>query len=393
MWYFVIKNLLPAVWYPGIDYITVLPPLPEPLLESTYPLIIPPVLYRVSSHCLFNYKLFITPGFSHYPLQHQPLVPLTQIKAPDFVLRVSQRVPDPVFFLTTNKPRFMNGLKFLFLGTALAATAISGCRKNDWVTVPNGRDKCELLSVSSTILSNEGEAELPLFTKSFVNGTYKLNSLFALYRNPAGGPAYPDPATSYPVTHSGQTMTVQKNGNESTVFHFDNNGKVTKALDQQFGTTFEYKFIYNGGKLQEIQQKNDEWGQELQPYYWIMWDQGKKNVLEEQFGYGGQTVIYSFNNNKKVKGQFVPDQKFGDSHTFVGLVKYLNLCPELQSQNLITGSQTLSEDYPGWFTTVYSGHVFDAGGRITRLTATSTYQDNDGANESAIWNFSWNCLK
>ncbi|RYY57102.1 MAG: hypothetical protein EOO09_04090 [Chitinophagaceae bacterium] len=288
----------------------------------------------------------------------------------------------------------MNRLKILFLGAGIAGSVLSGCRKHDWVTVPNGRDKCEIVSASSVRLSNESDTELDLFKKTFAPGTYKLTSLFAFYRNSAGGPAYPEIAESFPVSYEGQKMIVRKNASETVSFFFDNSGDVVKAINAQFGASYEYKFVRSGGKLSKIMQRysfdgfTDEWTD----FYKVNYDASKKNVVRETLG-TDEVITYTHNNSKKVKGQFLADQTYGDSFYFLALVKYLNLCPELRSENLITKMTVVSASYPGDYQTVYSGHVIDGGGKVTSYHARATYAGDTDPFDDYDWNLSWSCLK
>ncbi|MET0637039.1 MAG: hypothetical protein ABWZ25_13500 [Chitinophagaceae bacterium] len=291
----------------------------------------------------------------------------------------------------------MKRMKLVLLSAFITASLfqISGCRKNDWTSIPNGRDKCDFVSGSSTSISNDGTTLVPVFKKKYKPGTFKLEELLVQQLATVG--SYYDPVT-FKVSYSGQKMFLVKHGNDTTTIEFDAQGKPRKVSSTEgFNPLTNYKFNYNNaGKLSEIKFQYPEDTNDPTWYSFakISYD-GKKNVTKLVFHDGlrpyPDTYTYSYDYSKKPNGQYHPDEAYGQVYLFWQFIKHLNLFPELQSENLLTG-WTYTEDPEGYFkqvVTTYSNQLFDSKNKLISYKANRI---EFGDNYPSTWFVDWNCL-
>lgn len=290
----------------------------------------------------------------------------------------------------------MNRINSLVLTGAVSAVILfSGCRKNDWTSIPNGRDKCDYVAAYSSSISNDGEEIVPLFVKTFKPNTFKLEQLLVQYTGVFGLSYEPE---TYKVSYQGQKMFLVLPNNDTTTFEFDATGKPTKARSSlRAASPLDYKFYYNAGKLSEIRYHNE---QDSDPTWLalikITYDAAKKNIVKTSFGsgaanYGVNGYTYTYDYSKKPKGQYHPDEVYGDSYFIYNLVKHLSFFPELESEALMTGwsYQGNPDEYPPSIHVTYSNQVLDGGGKLVSYTATKNWFNSADVSN---WTIDWNCL-
>lgn len=288
----------------------------------------------------------------------------------------------------------MNRFKSLF-AVALAVTAISGCRKNDWVTLPNGRDKCDYISAYSTYLSPDNDVVTPIFIKSYKPGTFKLEHLQLLRAAPI--PSF-EPAVEFSITYQGQNMYLVQPGNDTTQIVFDAVGKPAKAFSSFVvnGEKTESKFIYNsGGKLVEIKQRELETGNTAWfSFAKITYDGPKKNVTKIEFrsGSASQEIhTFTYDYSKKPKRQYYADQVTASGVGFWPLLTTLNLFPELEPTNQMTAwhYNAGADSYPPSIDAIYTNHQYDGNGKLVSYSAQTTVFSQI---TTAPWTINWSCL-
>ena len=288
----------------------------------------------------------------------------------------------------------MNRINTLMV-TALAITALSGCRKNDWVNIPNGRDKCDYISASSTALDPDGLVSRPLFIKTYKTGTFKLEHLQMLRNAPI--PQF-ESSLQFDITYKGQDMYLVQGGNDTTRIVFDLTGKPAKAFSALAPNEewTESKFIYNNaGKLVEIKQRELESGNPAwYSFAKLTYDAGKKNLSKIEFlNLAGafETHTFTYNYSRKVKRQYYPDQVTAVGSGFWSLLTILHLFPELEPENLLTSwhYQTSPDTYPPSIDAVYKNQVFDGTGKLVSYNAETTMFGNTG---TSPWTIDWSCM-
>ena len=288
----------------------------------------------------------------------------------------------------------------------LLLTGIYSCKKND-LKVLNGmfnKNKCDYVQASAPGIIPETTGSIALFTKTY-DASARLQSIYNRFRNVATGIQYSfNLSVSY---QSGQMIFTRDEGDTTAVLNFSPNGRLTSAksatpfyLDWSYRR--EYNFIYAGNVLREIQINGEahsaDAGQWI-PYIQLAYDKGNKNITRLTAGgiYRSSDrswIDYRYDPSRKARAQVYPDDMFGDYHMFYFFLKYLNVLPELQPENLLTSSSFGGEGssfYPASFERQYSNHQLDASGKLVSYTQHSTFPSNQERTEN--WQIDWTCFK
>lgn len=307
-------------------------------------------------------------------------------------------------------------MKQVLLGFTICML-LAGCQKSSFAPLPEKESSlsknglkhntgCDFNQVTSSALWQgdywEEPQVLPLLVKQY-GPDGSLQHLRARFRNSAYGTSY---LLSFDVTYMDRQMILYETGHEDTtaIIHFGANGRPDFAValpwilglgepspyysGNYWQERQEFRFQYQGGRLSEVQTRWLSTGSQVYewfPYVKLLYDKGYKNVIEVQhFGIMSlsyQSTFLSYDYSRKATGQMYGDFYYGDYASLFVAFKYLNLFPELQSQNLLTYAKTGSEgSYPGLLEHFYSGHVLDGGGRLV------SYMVN-----GETWNLNWNC--
>jgi hypothetical protein len=275
--------------------------------------------------------------------------------------------------------------------------AITGCQKKDqW---PWGLQKrCDYVEASSKAISNENDQVLPLFTKTFDNSG-KLTKIRAAFRNIVG--AY-YVLEDFNVSYQGYSIFFTRpSGDTVAALQFNNNKKLIWAVTNiPFGTNgsqqYNFRFLYQAGKLKSIESQDfldNEYDPEPNPwfpYLQLSYDNGFKNVSRLDFG--SAHIDYEYDHQKKAKEQFYPDEMYGETHKFWYLLKYLNVVPDANPENLLKRSvySQPEEGYPNNFERRYSDHKLDGSGKLVSYWQKNTWEHQNG---SEFWTVKWNCFK
>jgi hypothetical protein len=295
--------------------------------------------------------------------------------------------------------------KVYFASFLLILTALSSCKKNDLKGM-NGifnKNKCDYVQASAPGIIPETSGSIALFTKTY-DASSRLQSIYSRFRNVATGIQY---SFNLNVSYQpGQMIFTRDNGDTTAVLNFSPNGRLTSAkaatpfyLDWSYRR--DYNFIYAGNVLREIQISGEvhsvDAGQWI-PYIQLAYDKGNKNITRLTAGgiYRSSDkswIDYRYDASRKARAQVYPDDMFGDYHMFYFFLKYLNVLPELQPENLLTSSSFGGEgiSYPASFERQYSNHQLDASGKLVSYTQHSAFPTNQERTEN--WQIDWTCFK
>jgi hypothetical protein len=290
---------------------------------------------------------------------------------------------------------------------SLLLIVIAGCKRNDFENLPGAlqKIKCDYIQASSPYLSMDHTLTVPLFTKVY-NAQNRLEKILVRFRNVATPFLYPSTLdVSYPP---GRVVFVrEEDGDTAAVLELHPSGKVIRA---QAATPFylgwefkrDYAFQYSGNRIQEIQIAEEDahthtryWN----PFVQFTYDKGNKNVSKIIFGGIGQnasydSIQYQYDYSRKANAQVYPDDMLGDYHQFFFFLKYLNLFPELQPENILISSaygSTLPFSYPSYYDRKYSAHTFDAQGKLLSYKQNSSRPTDQIFDEE--WLVDWKCFK
>jgi hypothetical protein len=295
--------------------------------------------------------------------------------------------------------------KVYFTSFLLILTALSSCKKNDLKGM-NGifnKNKCDYIQASAPGIIPETSGSIALFTKTY-DASSRLQSIYSRFRNVATGIR-----ESFNLTISyqpGKMIFTRDNRDTTAVLNFSANGRLTSAI---VATPFyldwsyqrDYNFIYAGNVLREIQISGEvhsvDAGQWI-PYIQLAYDKGNKNITRLTAGGIYSTsdkfwIDYHYDPSRKARAQVYPDDMFGDYHMFYFFLKYLNVLPELQPENILTSSSFGGEgiSYPASFERQYSNHQLDANGKLVSYTQHSAFPTNQERTEN--WQIDWTCFK
>ena len=235
--------------------------------------------------------------------------------------------------------------------------------------------------------------EYYLFTKHYRPGTILLDKMTVSFLNIAT--TFSDKHTDLKITYAPQEMIItDESADTIAIFEFKPNGQLLRAWCDVYvlphsivkgRSSLIFQFIYSGNRLDEVKLLDE-------PYVKIKYDQTNKNVASIEFGQNFGTIFYQYDYNRTANGQYYPDEKRGDYFRFWYFLKYLNLLPELQPKNLLTGSYDDTQEYPGPTSNVYSNQSFDAANRVISYEVNSTFV-NTSAFSVESWNVYWSNLK
>jgi hypothetical protein len=252
---------------------------------------------------------------------------------------------------------------------------------------------CGYVQALSKSISDEGDQELPLFTKEYENG--KLKKITVHMRNIAGGGYQPVVLT---VTHQWRKMifTDEATGDMVATLEFNHQNRLTKALANYpllHSTAFEapYRFIYKNGKISEVQQMvPEESTPTWYPYLRLAYDHTGNNVSRLSMG-SSANIIYEYDYTLKPKEQYYPDESFGDSFYFWYFLQYLDLFPEVTPKNILKRSiyRDAPDGYPAKYERKYSDQQFDDADRLIYYKQSPKWDDNPQAVET--WKLVWDC--
>jgi hypothetical protein len=297
-------------------------------------------------------------------------------------------------------------MRKVYLACFLLILTASSCKKNDLKGL-NGifnKNKCDYVQASAPGIIPETTGPIALFTKTY-DASSRLQSIYSRFRNVATGIR---DSFNLAVSYLPGTMVFTRNNGDTTaVLNFSANGRLTSA---KAATPFyldwshrrEYNFIYAGNVLREIQINGEvhssDAGQWI-PYIQLAYDNGNKNVSRLTFGgiYRSSDkawIDYSYDHSRKAKAQVYPDDMLGDYHMFYFFLKYLNVMPELQPENLLASSSFGGEGtshYPASFERQYSNHILDAGGKLVSYTQHSSFPTAQERTEN--WQIDWTCFR
>jgi hypothetical protein len=297
--------------------------------------------------------------------------------------------------------------KVYFACCLLLLAGIYSCKKNDLKGL-NGifnKNKCDYIQASAPGIIPETTGPIALFTKTY-DASSRLQSIYTRFRNVATGIR-----ESFNLTVSylpGKMIFLRDNGDTSAVLNFSPSGRLTTAtaatpfyLDWSYRR--DYNFIYSGNALREIQITGEvhsvDAGQWI-PFIQLAYDNnGYKNITRLTAGgiYRSSDkswIDYRYDRTKRAKAQVYPDDMFGDYHMFYFFLKYLNVIPGLQPENLLASSSFGGEGtsfYPASFERQYSNHQLDADGKLVSYTQHSSYPSNQEKTEN--WQIDWTCFK
>jgi hypothetical protein len=296
--------------------------------------------------------------------------------------------------------------KVYFACFLLLLSALSSCKKSDLKGL-NGfynKNKCDYVQASAPGIIPETTGPIALFTKTYDAST-RLQSIYSRFRNVATGIRY-----SFNLTVSyqpGKMIFIRDNGDTSAVLNFGPSGRLVSAtaatpfyLDWSYRR--DYNLIYAGNVPREIQITGEphsaDAGQWI-PFVQMAYDNGNKNITRLTFGgiYRSSDkswIDYRYDHTRKAKAQVYPDDMMGDYHMFYFFLKYLNVIPELQPENLLTSSSFGGEGtsfYPASFERQYSNHLLDAGGKLVSYTQHSSFPTEQERTEN--WQIDWTCFK
>src|SRR6476660_629942 len=296
--------------------------------------------------------------------------------------------------------------KAYFIWLLLLLTTIISCKRTDLKGL-NGsynKNKCDYEQATVHWDKPQTYGPITLFTKSY-DASSRLQSIYCRFRNVATGIQY---SFNLNVSYQpGQMIFTRDNGDTTAVLNFSPNGRLTSAkaatpfyLDWSYRR--DYNFIYAGNVPREIQisgaVNSVDAGQWI-PYIQLAYDKGNKNITRLTAGgiYRSSDkswIDYRYDPSRKAGAQVYPDDMFGDYHMFYFFLKYLNVLPELQPENLLTSSSFGGEGssfYPASFERQYSNHQLDAGGKLVSYTQHSTFPSNQERTEN--WQIDWTCFK
>lgn len=252
---------------------------------------------------------------------------------------------------------FLNGLVL-----ALVIFIFQGCSKSDLIKYllnNPGKSGCEIVEGEFDLVEYPDEVTGPLFKKYYDSQTKMLNRIDIGYRNIVGSVPVVKPMY---ISYEAQKMILlDENHDTSIVLHFNSKGQVQKATVPRFLGFLpnqEVRFLYSGNHLKEVQVYDAGW----YSYVKVEYDQKKKNVSKLHMGVAN--ITYEYDYTKKAKGQCYIDENLGDAYNFWYLLKFLNLLPSIEPENVLKSTYSVTNSYPGDFLRKYSAHQFD-GGKLT----------------------------
>jgi hypothetical protein len=295
--------------------------------------------------------------------------------------------------------------KAYFIWLLLILTGINSCKKNDLKGL-NGsfnKNKCDYVQATFLYTRPQLFGPIVLFTKTY-DASLQLQSIYCQFRNVATGIQYSFNLSVF--YQPGQIIFTRNNGDTTAVLNFGSNGRLIRAsaafpFYPDWGGTGNYNFIYNGNKLREIQITGSKYSGDpghLIPYIQLAYDNGNKNMTKLTFNGISRSsdkswIDYRYDYSRKARAQVYPDDMLGDYHMFYFFLKYLNVIPGIQPENILSSSLSGSDnphDYPGSYERQYSNHQFDAEGRLVTYTQHSTSGHLD---QTENWTIEWKCLK
>jgi hypothetical protein len=296
--------------------------------------------------------------------------------------------------------------KAYFIWLLLLLATIISCKRNELKGL-NGsynKNKCDYEQATVHWDKPETYGPITLFTKSY-DASSRLQSIYCQFRNVATGIQY-----SFNLTVSyqpGKMIFTRDNGDTTAVLNFGANGRLISASTAypfypDWGGTRNYNFIYNGNMLTEMQITGSKYSGEpghLIPYIQLAYDNGNKNISRLTFyGISRDTykswIDYHYDYSRKARAQVYPDDMLGDYDMFYFFLKYLNVIPVLQPENILSSSLSGSDnphDYPGSYERQYSNHQFDAERRLVSYTQQSVVNNRLKGIEN--WTIDWKCFK
>jgi hypothetical protein len=283
----------------------------------------------------------------------------------------------------------------------------ASCKRNDFENLPGAlqKAKCDYVQASSPYLSMDHTQTVPLFTKIY-NAQNRLDKILVRFRNVATPFLYPS-TLDVSYQPSRVVFVREEDGDTAAVLELHPSGKIISARAATpfyLGWEFQrdYAFTYSGNRLQEIQIEEEDahtHSRHWNPFVQVTYDKGNKNVSKIIFGGIGQnasydSIQYQYDYSRKANAQVYPDDMLGDYHQFFFFLKYLNIFPELQPENILTGSSygsTLPFSYPSYYDRKYSDHTFDAQGKLISYKQNSSRPTDQVFDEE--WQVDWKCFK
>jgi hypothetical protein len=294
--------------------------------------------------------------------------------------------------------RFRKGL----LVTILVIVCYSGCKKTDYYFNGSIGKTCDYSRASSNAIYQEYTNEISLFTKHYYYNSLILKSITLLFQNVAGRP---HDSVNLKVSYFGNNMIfLDDKLDTQAIFTFSNNGRLlevktslpnSKGLSNFLHWSVDMKFFYKGNKLTEIQfldLQNIYWEPNWRTYLKLTYDSYNKNVSAIDMPGLGSSAIhvkYDYDYSRKANGQYYPDEHVGDFYNFLTFLRYLNIFPELQPNNLLIHSYISDAEYPGNIERWYTDHHFNSDGNLVSYKMKSIIGSLSLPVED--WNLVWTC--
>jgi hypothetical protein len=266
---------------------------------------------------------------------------------------------------------------------SILLAGIFSCKKNDFI--PAGmfqKIKCDYSQAYAPGLIPETTGPIYLFSKTY-DVSNRLSQITFRLRNVA---YFPVNQYSYTVSYpQGHMVFTGMKGETVYDFEFNKQGR----LDNVNGNG--YRFIYRGSKLTAIVN-----GVESAPFIQLSYDKTNKNISKLLFFHSGSydSIQYVYDYSRKIKEQVYPDDMIGDGASFYFFLKYLNVLPDLQPENMLTRSTYGSTEfypYPSFYDRVYTNHTTDKEGKLVSYTQTSHRSYDITLVEN--WSIDWKCFK
>jgi hypothetical protein len=294
-------------------------------------------------------------------------------------------------------------MRSLFLLAVIASfLLIAGCKKGDRFFT--GHTDCDYVQASSAAVDNESEKVLPLFTK-YYGADGKLDKIYVSFMSDAGG-NYEQTTLKFAYDERRIRIDNENTGNTVAVLNFNPAGFLTSArieigvfpdgrVDPDNEQQNQYRYFYQGGRLKEIQlgefHENPSPGFDWYSYMKVEYDYTGKNVAK--LSGIGPTMTYTYDYSRKAKNQFYADERFGDY--FFYFLKYLDLLPGLNPENILVKSFKDTNEYPGKKERTYSQHAIDRSGKLLFYKQETKVISVDGGSEyfeiPEEWNIDWKC--
>ncbi len=252
---------------------------------------------------------------------------------------------------------------------------------------------CDYVEASSKVVSFDGTQVEPLFKKFYD----RHGKLYRIRLN------FLDPQASgfqhfyLNVSHAYRKMIFTRNdGDTALILNFDRHGRLTGSknwygflygADEGINEDAHYlrEFVYQHGRLKQINFGEVFFVNSEDPpaHYDTTWSvetiidyDWKKNPSHINFpGQENEPPLYDFfytyDLKRKAKAQFYADERLP---RFFYLLKYLNLFPELNPDNILLSLIMITSQYPGDQLNTYNSHRFDRSGRLISY-----------AKEGSIW--------